>query len=221
MKAMWTRSSTLQPERASAAPAELTLFVSLGLFWGLIGYTTIAADWQGSTSGAPALAFERCILSFAMLVSAYGVMVPNSWQRALSVSLPLALTPLGLMMLISLRQPELAQLIRAAGSMGSYLALGFAVFLSLAASWVLSAWRSFAVRERVLDMYELTYLVDKITVSRVMTKQPIVVAPDTSVQEAAKLMADRKIGCLPVMVDGKLGGIVTDIDMLKLLARGG
>lgn len=72
-----------------------------------------------------------------------------------------------------------------------------------------------------LDIHELTYLVDKITVSRVMTKEPIVVAPDTSVQAAAKLMADRKIGCLPVMVDGKLGGIVTDIDMLKLLARGG
>ncbi len=81
--------------------------------------------------------------------------------------------------------------------------------------------RASASEATSLDIHELLYLVDKITVSQVMTKEPVFVASDTSVQEAAKLMVDRKIGCLPVVIDGKLGGIVTDIDMLKLLARGG
>lgn len=72
-----------------------------------------------------------------------------------------------------------------------------------------------------LEIHELLYLVDKIVVKRVMRRDPITVAPGTSVQEAAKLMVDRKIGCLPVVSGEKLVGIVTGIDLLGLVAREG
>lgn len=72
-----------------------------------------------------------------------------------------------------------------------------------------------------LDIHEILYLVEKIAVSRVMSREPITVAPDTSVREAAKIMVDRKIGCLPVVSGEKLVGIVTGIDLLRLVARAG
>ena len=53
-----------------------------------------------------------------------------------------------------------------------------------------------------------------------MTKNPITLTTGASVQEAAQLMVRHKIGCLLVVEDGKLKGIVTDVDMLRLLARG-
>ena len=71
-----------------------------------------------------------------------------------------------------------------------------------------------------LEIHELLYLLDRIEVSKVMTKNPVTVAPNTSVQEAAALMVKHEVGCLPVVNAGKLAGIVTDMDMLKLVARG-
>lgn len=81
--------------------------------------------------------------------------------------------------------------------------------------------RASASEATSLDIHEMLYLVDKIAVSRVMSREPIAVAPDTSAQEAAKLMVDRKIGCLPVVNGEKLVGIVTGIDLLGLVARAG
>jgi acetoin utilization protein AcuB len=80
--------------------------------------------------------------------------------------------------------------------------------------------RASASEATALDIHELLYLLDRLEVAKVMTKNPIAVSPDTSVREAAQLMVRHKIGCLPVAIGGKLVGIVTEIDMLKLLARG-
>jgi CBS domain-containing protein len=46
------------------------------------------------------------------------------------------------------------------------------------------------------------------------------VTPDTSVAEAARVMIERKIGCLPVVLGGKLVGIVTETDFVRLVADG-
>ena len=72
-----------------------------------------------------------------------------------------------------------------------------------------------------LDIHELLYLLDKLPVTKVMSQNPVTVTPSTPVSEAAKLMVERKIGCLPVLGNGKLAGIVTQIDLLRLLAEGG
>ena len=71
-----------------------------------------------------------------------------------------------------------------------------------------------------LEAHELMYLLSKIRVENIMTKNAVTVSPETEVPSAAKLMIDYKIGCLPVVGDGQLVGIVTRSDFLKLLARG-
>jgi CBS domain-containing protein len=58
-----------------------------------------------------------------------------------------------------------------------------------------------------------------ISVKEVMSDPPITIAPHATVQEAARLMMDKKIGCLPVLEGAKLVGLVTETDMLKLVAE--
>lgn len=53
-----------------------------------------------------------------------------------------------------------------------------------------------------------------------MTPQVISVKPDTTIRQAANMLRGHAIGCLPVMVDGKLKGIVTTSDLLTLIGRG-
>lgn len=72
-----------------------------------------------------------------------------------------------------------------------------------------------------LEMHELLYLIDKVKMSEVMTKRPVTVAPGMAVPEAARLMANERVGCLPVTSHEKLVGIVTTTDFLKVLANGG
>jgi acetoin utilization protein AcuB len=81
--------------------------------------------------------------------------------------------------------------------------------------------RASASEATSLDIHELLYLLDQLDVSKVMTKKPRTVAPKTPVKEAAGLMITHKIGCLPVLDGNRLVGIVTDIDLLKLVAAGG
>ena len=58
-----------------------------------------------------------------------------------------------------------------------------------------------------------------IAIKEVMTDPPVTIAPHASVQEAARLMMEKKIGCLPVLEGAKLVGIVTETDMLKLVVE--
>ena len=51
-----------------------------------------------------------------------------------------------------------------------------------------------------------------------MSAPPITIVADSSMREAAKLMADRKIGCLPVVDNDELVGIVTETDVLRYFA---
>jgi acetoin utilization protein AcuB len=67
-----------------------------------------------------------------------------------------------------------------------------------------------------LSIYEIHYLLSKLTVAEVMKKDIITVAEDTPVEDAARLMTDRKIGSLPVVRDGQLVGIITESDLFKL-----
>src|SRR5262245_38203766 len=58
-----------------------------------------------------------------------------------------------------------------------------------------------------------------IAIKEVMSEPVITIAPHASVQEAARVMMEKKIGCLPVLEGPKLVGIVTETDMLKLIAE--
>ena len=67
-----------------------------------------------------------------------------------------------------------------------------------------------------LSVWEMNYLLSKITVSEVMTKKVLTVSEDTPIEEAARIMADNKIGGLPVMRDGHVVGIITETDLFKI-----
>jgi acetoin utilization protein AcuB len=67
-----------------------------------------------------------------------------------------------------------------------------------------------------LSIWEINYLLSKITVKKVMTRDVITIPEDTPLEEAARLMADHKIGGLPVVRAGELVGIVTETDLFKI-----
>ncbi|WP_296018107.1 MULTISPECIES: CBS and ACT domain-containing protein [unclassified Treponema] len=66
-----------------------------------------------------------------------------------------------------------------------------------------------------LDMYELGYLLSKLKVEKIMVKNVKTVDFDEVIEEAARTMATEKIGCLPVMKDGILSGIITETDLFN------
>jgi acetoin utilization protein AcuB len=55
-------------------------------------------------------------------------------------------------------------------------------------------------------------------INRVMSAPPVVIAPDATVEEAARVMAERKIGCLPVVDGDELVGLITETDVLRYFA---
>ena len=67
-----------------------------------------------------------------------------------------------------------------------------------------------------LSVYELPYLLGKIKVRDVMTKEVISVAEDTPIEEAARIMADNKLGGLPVLRDRQVVGVITETDLFKI-----
>ena len=68
-----------------------------------------------------------------------------------------------------------------------------------------------------LEIRELHYLLDKLTVGEIMTRNVITISPEISLEEAAILLHDNKIGCLPVVEDGNLVGILTENDVMEVL----
>jgi acetoin utilization protein AcuB len=69
----------------------------------------------------------------------------------------------------------------------------------------------------LLSVWEVNYLVSKVRVKEVMTKKVLITNVDTPIEEAARVMADNKVGGLPVMRDGKVVGIITETDLFKIL----
>lgn len=67
-----------------------------------------------------------------------------------------------------------------------------------------------------LDMYEMSYLLSKLKVEKVMKKSVVTVAEDVVVEEAARIMVDNGISALPVMRGDALVGIVSDGDLFKV-----
>ncbi|HID88545.1 MAG TPA: CBS domain-containing protein [Anaerolineales bacterium] len=67
-----------------------------------------------------------------------------------------------------------------------------------------------------LSIYEIPYLLAKIKMRDIMTRDVITVTEDTPLEEAARIMADNKIGGLPVMRGDRLVGIITETDIFKI-----
>jgi acetoin utilization protein AcuB len=72
-------------------------------------------------------------------------------------------------------------------------------------------------RATSLDIYELHYLLAKTRIKEVMHPQVRTTTPDTPVEEAARIMLDEGIGCLPVLEADQLVGIISDRDIFRAL----
>ncbi len=66
-----------------------------------------------------------------------------------------------------------------------------------------------------LSKWEINTLLDKLTAAEIMTSPVLVTAPDCPLEEAARVLLERKIGALPVVRDGELVGIVTETDFFR------
>jgi acetoin utilization protein AcuB len=67
-----------------------------------------------------------------------------------------------------------------------------------------------------LSVWEMNYLLSKITVKEIMTRKVISAQPDTPLEDAARNMVDNKIGGLPVVRNNEVVGIITETDLFKI-----
>lgn len=68
-----------------------------------------------------------------------------------------------------------------------------------------------------LSPFVINYIGAKLKARSVMVKDVLTIEEDTAIEEAARIMADKKIGCLPVMRDGELVGIISDNDLFNIM----
>ena len=67
-----------------------------------------------------------------------------------------------------------------------------------------------------LSVWEVNYLIAKVSVKEVMSKDLITITEDTPLEDAARIMVDNKIGGLPVVRKRKVVGIITETDLFKI-----
>jgi acetoin utilization protein AcuB len=68
-----------------------------------------------------------------------------------------------------------------------------------------------------LSTHELNYLLTKVTVNMIMIKKYVSVTPSTTIERAALVLQEHRIGALPVMEQDKLVGIITTTDVMGVL----
>lgn len=70
-----------------------------------------------------------------------------------------------------------------------------------------------------LNIWELHYLLSKMTVNKIMVKNPFTIFPDMPVEEALQLGQEKGYGGFPVVEDGRLVGVVTESDIVRMMTR--
>jgi acetoin utilization protein AcuB len=78
--------------------------------------------------------------------------------------------------------------------------------------------RASASDATTLEIHELLYLITKIKIKDIMTKDPITVLPEFSVEETAEVLLKNRISGVPVMdVKGLVLGVITQNDLFRVL----
>jgi len=70
-----------------------------------------------------------------------------------------------------------------------------------------------------LEVHELNFLLERLKIEAIMTKKVITIGQDADLLDAAKLLLTHKIGCLPVVDQDELVGIITEGDLLRALVE--
>jgi acetoin utilization protein AcuB len=70
-----------------------------------------------------------------------------------------------------------------------------------------------------LDVYEVHFVLDRLTVGDLMTRNVVTVSPKVAIEDAASLMCRHKIGGMPVVEDDLLVGVITETDIFRALVQ--
>ncbi len=70
-----------------------------------------------------------------------------------------------------------------------------------------------------LSIHELNYLLAKMTVAEIMTREVITCSPDMTLEKAAIIGTRHRVGALPVMDEGRLVGIITESDIYRAFLK--
>jgi len=68
-----------------------------------------------------------------------------------------------------------------------------------------------------LSIYEIHSLLSKLEVKQIMSRPVYTTTRDCPLEEAARRMLDKRVGCLPVMEEGRVVGMITDTDIFESL----
>lgn len=82
-------------------------------------------------------------------------------------------------------------------------------------------WAAMAPFDADCDISKMASHMDRLTVMQIMTHQVVTVTPETPMKAACELMLKHEIGDLPVMVEGRLAGILAESDIFRLVAKHG
>ena len=70
-----------------------------------------------------------------------------------------------------------------------------------------------------VDMSEYEEVLNNTPISRIMTREPFTVTPETDLKDAVQMLVDKKVGGVPVVNGKELVGIFTEVDALKVLVN--
>jgi acetoin utilization protein AcuB len=71
-----------------------------------------------------------------------------------------------------------------------------------------------------LSVFEVDYILSRTKIGQIIEGPVITVPPDLPLEEAARVMIDHRFGCLPVVEDDKLIGIISDTDIFRVFVEG-
>ena len=71
-----------------------------------------------------------------------------------------------------------------------------------------------------MSIFEVNYILSRMRVDKVMKTEVVTVGPDLPIEEAARVMIDHRIGCLPVIDGDRLIGIISDTDIFRVFVEG-
>jgi acetoin utilization protein AcuB len=71
-----------------------------------------------------------------------------------------------------------------------------------------------------LSVFEVDYILSRTKLNQILQGEVVTVEPDLPIEEAARVMIDHRIGCLPVVQDDELVGIISDTDIFRVFVEG-
>jgi len=71
-----------------------------------------------------------------------------------------------------------------------------------------------------LSVFEVDYILSRTKIGQIIQGSVVAVGPDLPIEEAARVMVDHRIGCLPVVEGDELVGIISDTDIFRVFVEG-